>query len=187
MPRVGEIKNSTELKYVGSHAMIYHACIGCGMKRWVNFRKGKPVNMMCRQCANQKRSLLLRDRYICDQSPHWKGGRTIDSEGYVLIKLRPDSFFYSMTNKQGYVREHRLVMAKHLGRCLHTWELIHHKNGDKADNKVENLQLNTSISHNQITILENKIRNLEKRLTLIEAENELLKSSLYHGGDKPNG
>jgi hypothetical protein len=67
----------------------------------------------------------------------WRGGRTIDKDGYVLIKM-PDHPYATNT---GYVREHRLVMEQLLGRYLEPEEVVHHKNGNKADNRIENLEL----------------------------------------------
>jgi len=61
-------------------------------------------------------------------------------------------------------------LAKHLGRCLHLWEIVHHKGTkyppgtreNRADNRIENLQLVTDDRHKQISFLEAKINRLEK-------------------------
>ena len=79
----------------------------------------------------------------------WKK-RVISGE-YYAIHLDSDDFFFPMS-RQGsrqndLVLEHRLVMARHLGRCLHSWEEVHHKNGDKKDNRLENLELTTIAQH----------------------------------------
>lgn len=75
-------------------------------------------------------------------SSNWKGGRYINSGGYVLIHC-PDHPF----NNGGYVREHRLVMEGILGRYLEPSELVHHKNQAKNDNRPENLELVVHTNH----------------------------------------
>ena len=74
--------------------------------------------------------------------PMWKGGR-IDKDGYKEIK----SPNHPNRTKQNYVREHRLVMEQHLGRYLTKQEEVHHINGDKLDNRIENLQLTLDKLH----------------------------------------
>jgi transposase-like protein len=72
---------------------------------------------------------------------NWNGGRFLMGSGYVYVQLPPDSPFAAMRLSTGYVAEHRLVMAEALGRPLMEYETVHHINGDRADNRLENLQL----------------------------------------------
>jgi predicted Zn-ribbon and HTH transcriptional regulator len=64
-------------------------------------------------------------------------------DGYKLL-LRPEN---PMADCKGYVREHRLVMAEHLGRPLTRTEVVHHINGKRSDNRIENLELLSRSQH----------------------------------------
>jgi len=169
MPQLGEIRKGQDIgkdyaKY------IWHACIDCGKERWVKWRQNKPQALLCLSCANHRRK--------------WKGGKRRTTEGYIQVWLSKHDFFFPMTQKSqlrypgGYVTEHRLIMAKHLGRCLHSWEIVHHRNGIKDDNRLENLQLFDDIRHKQITFMKAEIHQLQKRVTLLEAENAMLNQRL---------
>ena len=74
---------------------------------------------------------------------HWSGGRKKHSGGYILA-YAPD---HPCRDKEGFVLEHRLVMERHIGRVLSDGEIVHHKNEDKSDNRIENLQIMTRDEH----------------------------------------
>ena len=158
-----------------NHKFIKHICIDCGKERWVRFTKDKPQNIKCKSCAQsyaqkgRHHSEATKDKMSqnnkWEKHPYWKGGRCY-SQGYVLIRLQPDDFFYRMAGKNGYVYEHRLVVARVLGRCLQPWEIVHHKRGyAKDDNRYpETLQLVQEMQHNQLTLMENRIKYLEEQI-----------------------
>ena len=73
----------------------------------------------------------------------WKGGKLRTSAGYIQIysPRHPNRTKCSKRGFGGYVLEHRLVMEKNIGRYLFPWETVHHENGIKDDNRIENLEL----------------------------------------------
>jgi hypothetical protein len=77
-----------------------------------------------------------------DKSPSYKGGSYVSNVGVRFVALGPH------TSKVGYKGEHRLIVEKAIGRKLKHWsEPVLHLNGDKLDNRLENLYVCKNNSH----------------------------------------
>ena len=78
--------------------------------------------------------------YTGDKHPNWKYGYWLNRDGYKMIQNKKD------TNGVA-IAEHRKIMEEELGRKLDSSEIIHHKNGDRLDNKIDNLKIVNRSTH----------------------------------------
>jgi hypothetical protein len=120
--------------------MVEAKCQYCGkiftvLKYEVQRGNGKYCSHYCAiQVAGRKTRISSSD--VGEKALHWKGGKA--KRGKYILIYNPSHPYSTL---QGYVPEHRLVMEQHIGRFLAPEEVVHHINGIKADNRIENLML----------------------------------------------
>ncbi len=120
--------------------MILVPCVECFKLRWIEMSKYQiGSGIRCRSCGVKRTVRNNKER-----STGWFK----DSSGYVRVRVDPTDKHFAMASKRrGYAAEHRLIMARHLGRDLVGTEIVHHLNCIRDDNRIENLQLTTSNEH----------------------------------------
>ena len=116
--------------------------------------------------------------------------RIIRADGYIGIwreAVEPE--YQVMATQQGYILEHRLIMARLQGRPLESWEVVHHKGTkyplgsleDKGDNREDNLELLPSQADHMPSIL------AQQRIKKLEAELAVLRTKVDDNEGKQNG
>lgn len=77
-----------------------------------------------------------------ERNPNWRGGRSVASNGYVLVRV---GVGHHLADVRGYAYEHRLVAEKKIGRRLLPGEQVHHIDGNTQNNAPENLEVMSSL------------------------------------------
>lgn len=124
--------------------MIKKNCLYC-KNSFITIERSKHQQKFCsKKCANFfKKGKKLKitkklkeywEKNIGENSAAWKGGKIHNKRGYILI-------FNRIKGRSKYIYEHILIMEKSLKRCLTNNEVVHHINGNKSDNRIENLYL----------------------------------------------
>ena len=153
----GNWYNSEVCQGLAAHveASCFHCGNDCLVRKHRSADTGKPVfcDSSCKmqwQSSWQDFSHLEKHRFKKGQKPHNFKGSHKHSAGYIC------------ESEDGKARlQHRLVVERFLGRKLKRTEVIHHVDGDKTNNSIENLQLMNQSDHIRVHQSEQRLNNPE--------------------------
>ena len=137
-----KISKANKGKLVGEKSPMYG--IRLFGKDNPNYGKYWTIEQKHRLSIKLKGNKKLIEQKIGSKNPNWKGGK-FSNFGYIYKK----NYNHPFSTKRNYVNEHRLIMEKHIDRYLKPEEVVHHINGIKDDNRLENLILFANDSKHQ--------------------------------------
>lgn len=85
-----------------------------------------------------------------DRNARWAGDRLRTEHGYIAVKVpadHPHAWGPPRLKRHKYAYEHVVMMMVHIGRPLRPGEVVHHRNGKRDDNRLDNLELTTKSEH----------------------------------------
>ena len=141
--------------------MLILKCKNCGKEfrtypSKIKMGKGKYCSKKC--CLSITNKILEKNG---EKTRFIKGRMPWSFKGWTLTKARKDKnktykLIYSpghpFADRHGYVREHRFIMERYLGRYLQPNEIIHHLDGDGLNNAISNLQIMLKCDHDRMNI-----------------------------------
>lgn len=137
-PMYCSIRCSAVGRRADTEAKSVFVCLHCGkenpMKRYEV--PGRSVYYRTQKFCDQACKVAWQTAEAARRFERGEYSRHVKRHGYVWISVPS-----LVTGKKHAVMEHRFVMSRHLGRDLYAGETVHHINGDRSDNRIENLEL----------------------------------------------
>lgn len=114
------------------YLVVDRSCQDCGVVETVRvFHVRSSKCLCCKPCAGRRNATKQWDGHVAGVL------RAYRRQGYVSLQLS-----YGPGRKRSFaIQQHRFVMERHLGRPLEDWEQVHHRNGVRDDNRLENLEV----------------------------------------------
>lgn len=197
--QIGDIRRRNQVGLKGKQKVRWSKCTSCGIEKWAmvpvkedylcvscNSRKWmKEANIVLNNAPHKidckcHRCRIGKGYFKGANNPMWNGGEQKLKSGYIYSWVSDNSPYRCMcaaiNNRRNYVAKHRLIMAEHIGRPLLRSETVHHINGIRDDNRIENLELWSS-SHQSGQRIDDQIK---WAIELLKTHNYTIKKNKHN-------
>ena len=169
---IGTVIRGREIARKPGNLYAWAACADCGAERWVEKNNGAVRSVRCHPCGVAE----YQGRHTGPKSATWKGGRYVTTQGYIQRVILgeypfPDSLRRTRSGLPT-ILEHRMVWEQGHNKPLPKGCHVHHINGVRDDNRLENLMALSVGEHGAKRyeaqqILQKRIRQLEVQVKLL--------------------